>query len=78
MQGYLHDQAAGRRDLQHHDDTIRKNLDAYLRNMTVMEELTRLNVNQELLRKNQALNAAAGNAPLAAELVGLAWAISGW
>jgi hypothetical protein len=71
VQGYLHDQAAGRSDLKHHDETVRKGLDAYLRNIAIMEELTRLNVNQELLRKNKKLNEAAGNAPLVAEVSGL-------
>jgi hypothetical protein len=71
VQGYLHDQAAGRSALQHHDATLRKQLEAYLQNIAVMEGLTRLNVNQALLRKNQTINEAAGNAPLAAEVVGL-------
>jgi hypothetical protein len=71
VQGYLHDKAVGRNDLQHHDEMIRKNLEAYLQNIAVMEELTRLNVNQELLRKNQALNQAAGNGPITAEVAGL-------
>ena len=36
-----------------------------------MEELTRLNVNQALLRKNLIKNEEAGNAPLEAELIAL-------
>jgi hypothetical protein len=71
VQGYLHDKARGRNDLQHHDEMIRKNLEVYLHNIPVMEELTRLNVNRELLRKNQALNQAAGNGPITAEVAGL-------
>ncbi len=69
VQGYLRDKAGDRGDLKHHDATMRKNLDAYLHNIALMEELTRLNVNRALLLKNQALNKAAGNAPIEAEIV---------
>ncbi|NIP97419.1 MAG: hypothetical protein GWO24_29890, partial [Akkermansiaceae bacterium] len=48
-----------------------RHVEAYLENIHAMEELTRLNVNQALLRKNLIMNEDAGHAPIEAELTGL-------
>lgn len=70
-QGYLHDQAQGRDELEKLDATNRKNLDAYLENIHTMERLTRLNVNLALLKKHLAQNQAAGKPTVDAEIVGM-------
>jgi hypothetical protein len=51
---YLHEQSAGRDDLQKLDAENRRNLQAYRANIYVMEQLTRLQTNLALLRKHQA------------------------
>jgi len=68
---YLHDQMLGREDLAKLDAENRANLEAYLRNIHVMEQLTRVQANLSLLRMHQAQNAAAGQDTLDAEVVGL-------
>lgn len=68
---YLHEQALGREDLKRLDAENRANLEAYLRNIHVMEQLTRLNTNLDLLKMHQAENAAAGKPTIEAEVVGL-------
>lgn len=68
---YLHDQALGRADLPRLDAENRAHLDAYVANILVMEELTRLQTNLGLLQQHQAANLAAGMAPIAAEVQAL-------
>ena len=70
-QGYLHDKSLGKDDLTRLDAANRKNLDAYLENIHVMEWLTRLNVNLALLRKHLAQNQAAGRPTLDVEIAGV-------
>jgi hypothetical protein len=70
-QGYLHDKSVGRESLKRLDDTNRQSLDAYLRNIQIMERLTRLNVNLALLRKHADEAKAAANQPVAAEMLAL-------
>lgn len=70
-QGYLHDKLVGRDDLVRLDAANRKQIDAYLNNLAVMERMTRLNVNQALLRKHLAQNEAAGSPTLDVELCGI-------
>jgi len=68
---YLRDEAIGREDLVELDATNRANLEQYIHNIHVMEELTRLQANVRLLKKHQAQNAAAGSPTLDVEVVGL-------
>ncbi len=67
---YLHDKAIGRDDLTKLDADNRRNMEAYLHNVYVMEELTRLQTNLALLKKHQARNVAAGKT-IDIEVVGL-------
>lgn len=50
---YLHDAALGRDHLPRLDAENRRNMEAYVENIRVMEELTRLQTNLALLRKHQ-------------------------
>lgn len=50
---YLHDEALGRDHLPRLDAENRRNIQAYVENIHVMEELTRLQTNLALLRKHQ-------------------------
>ncbi len=50
---YLHEEQHGREDLRKHDAVNRKNMKQYIENIHVMEELTRVQTNLELLRKHQ-------------------------
>jgi hypothetical protein len=68
---YLHEQAIGRDDLSLLDAENRANMDAYIQNIHVMEQLTRLQTNLNLLKIHQAQNLAAGNKPLDVEVAGL-------
>ncbi len=68
---YLHDQSLGRDDLNKLDANNRANLERYIHNVHVMEELTRLQANLNLLKKHQAQNAAAGSPTLDVEVMGL-------
>lgn len=58
-QSYLHDQQQGRDDLAQLDAENRSQVAAYLGNIQIMEQLTRLNTNLALLQKHQATIAAA-------------------
>ncbi len=68
---YFQEQALGREDLRKLDANNRKNLEAYLKNVLVMEELTRVQENLRLLKLHQAQHVAAGKRTLDVELVGL-------
>ncbi len=68
---YLHDQAIGREDLTKLDAENRANMEAYIRNIQVMEQLTRVQTNMNLLKMHQAQNVAAGKDTLDTEVVGL-------
>lgn len=68
---YLRDEALGREDLIKLDAENRANLEAYLRNIQIMEQLTRVQINLNLLRMHQAQNEAAGSETLDTEVVGL-------
>lgn len=70
-QGYLLDETTGKDDLVKLDDRNRGSVDAYLGNIRIMEQLTRLNVNLALLKKHLTTNQASGNPTLDAELVGV-------
>lgn len=67
-QGYLHDKAQGKAPLEKQDAVNRRNVDAYLRNIQVMEKLTRLNTNLALLKKHNKKSKAAGHSPIPIEI----------
>ena len=66
---YLHEQAQQNQDLRQLDAENRRNLDAYLRNIHTMEELTRLQTNLALLRKHHASLVASGKRTIDVELL---------
>jgi len=68
---YRHEEAIGRQDLKSLDAANRANLQRYIRNVHIMEELTRIQVNMDLLKKHQARNAAAGSPTIDVEIAGL-------
>ena len=70
-QGYLHDRTVGRDDWTRLDAANRQSLDAYLENIHIMERLTRLSVNLELLQTHLTQNQAAGRTTIEAEIAGL-------
>ncbi len=70
-QGYLHDQALDRKAVTQLDADNKASVDAYLQNIAMMEELTRLNTNLALLKKHLAETQAAGKATLDAEVCAL-------
>ncbi|MEQ8786186.1 MAG: hypothetical protein RIC55_07795 [Pirellulaceae bacterium] len=65
---YLHDEALGRSDLRSLDAENRRNLRAYMQNIYIMEELTRLQTNLALLRKHQAELVDSGKRTIDVEL----------
>ncbi|MGE0610455.1 MAG: hypothetical protein AB7O62_25425 [Pirellulales bacterium] len=68
---YMHDEMFGRDDLKQLDADNKSNLQQYIRNIHVMEELTRMQTNLALLKKHQAQNVAAGKRTVDVELVGV-------
>jgi len=68
---YLHDQTIGREDMVKLDAENRANMEAYIRNIHIMEQLTRVQANLNLLKMHQAQNVAAGKDTLDTEVVGL-------
>ncbi len=61
----------GRDDLVKLDSANRRDLKKYIRNIHVMEDLTRINTNLRLLRKHQARGFGAGKRTIDVELTGL-------
>ncbi len=70
-QGYLHDKALGRAHLAKLDAKTRAGVQTYLRNIQIMEKLTRLNTNLRLLRNHQARTVATDGKSLTVEMAGL-------
>ena len=68
---YLQDKAAGRDELVRLDAENRANMDRYIQNIHVMEQLTRIQANLQLLKMHQKQNAASGKKTLDAEVAGL-------
>jgi hypothetical protein len=68
---YEHDKQIGRDDLVRLDAQNRAALDAYVRNIHTMEQLTRLQANLNLLKMHHAQNVAAGKPTIDVEVVGL-------
>ena len=69
--GYLHQKQLGREQLKALDAENRRNLQAYLRNVLIMEELTRINTNLRLLKKHHAEAKRTGSRTLEVEVVTL-------
>ena len=69
--GYFHDTMIGRDDWSKLDAENRKNMEQYVKNVHVMEELTRVQTNLALLERHQAQNAAAGKKTIDVEVLGL-------
>ena len=70
-QSYLHDQALGRKSIPQLDSDNRALVDAYLGNIEIMEQLTRLNTNLALLKRHLERAKAAPGDTLQAEVCGL-------
>ncbi len=68
---YLHEKMVGRDDLTHLDASNRRNMEAYIKNIQTMEQLTRIQTNMALVKKHQKTNEAAGKRTLEVEVVGL-------
>ena len=68
---YLRDQAVEKDDWTHLDAVNGSNLEQYIRNIHVMEELTRVQANLALLQTHQTRNIAAGKSTVDAEVLGL-------
>lgn len=68
---YLQDKQLGRADLSKLDADNRRNIKAYIENIHVMEELTRVQTNLALLKKHQAENLAAPKRTIDVEVLGL-------
>ena len=68
---YLHDKAMGRDDLERLDARNLRDIQQYIRNIYIMEQLTRIQTNLALLRKHQANNIAAAKRTIDVELLGL-------
>ncbi len=61
----------GRDDLKKLDADNRKHMDYYIQNIRTMEQLTRIQVNLNLLKKRHAQNVAAGKGTIEVEVMGL-------
>ena len=70
-QGYLHDRNIKRDELDRQDVQNRSQVETYLANIQIMEQLTRLNTNLELLKKNKAMTDAAAVRTLDVEMCAL-------
>jgi hypothetical protein len=68
---YLHEKKLGREELVKLDEANRRNMQAYIRNIHTMEELTRLQTNLALLRRHQERNRLAKMEPLEVEVLGI-------
>lgn len=68
---YLHDQQTKREDFAKLDADNRRNIEAYMRNIYTMEQLTRLQTNLDLLKKHHAQNLEAGKRTIDVEVGGL-------
>jgi hypothetical protein len=68
---YLHDRALGRDHLDRLDALNRQHLEQYAANIRIMEELTRVQTNLDLLKLHHDQNLAAGKGTLDADVLGL-------
>ncbi len=65
---YLHDDKLGRDDFRKLDAENRRNMQHYIDNIRIMEQLTRVQTNLELLRKHQATFLASGKRTVDVEI----------
>ena len=70
-QSYLHDETLERKAIPQLDSDNRALVESYLRNIQIMEQLTRLNTNLALLKKHLAETKAAAKPTLDVEVCGL-------
>lgn len=70
-QYYLHEKSVGRNELEKLDAANRLNLEKYVKNVQIMEQLTRLQTNLALLKMHQAQNIAAGKRTIDVEVLGV-------
>ena len=68
---YLHEKMMGRDGLSKLDAENRENMNRYIENIYAMEQLTRIQINLNLLKKHQARNVAAGESTIEIEMMGL-------
>lgn len=68
---YLHEEMMGRDGLKKLDAENGANMDRYIENIYAMEQLTRIQINLNLLKKHQARNVAAGERTIEVEMMGL-------
>lgn len=68
---YLHEKKLGRDGLEKLDEENRANVEAYVRNILIMEEITRLQENLRLMKMHQQQNIDSGSRTVRVELVGL-------
>ena len=68
---YLHEEMMGRDGLSKLDAENRENMDRYIENIYAMEQLTRIQINLNLLKKHQARNVDSGERTIEVEMMGL-------
>ncbi len=68
---YLHDEKMGKSEFKNLDARNRSAMKAYIRNIYTMEEITRLQTNLRLLKKNQQKNLDAEKRTIDVEVVGV-------
>lgn len=68
---YLHEEMVERDGLKKLDAENRENMNQYIENIYAMEQLTRIQINLNLLKKHQARNVAAGESTIEVEMIGL-------
>ena len=68
---YLHEKMMGRDDLARLDAQKKRNMDRYIENIYTMEELTKIQINIDMLKQKQASNSASDTGTIEVEVVGL-------
>ena len=68
---YLHEKMMGRDDLVRLDAQKKRNMDRYIENIYIMEELTKIQINIDMLKQKQASNSASDTGTIEVEVVGL-------
>ncbi len=68
---YLHEEMMERDGLKKLDAENRANMDRYIENIYAMEQLTRIQINLNLLKKHQARNVDSGERTIEVEMMGL-------
>ncbi len=68
---YLHEEMMGRDGLKKLDAENRANMDRYIENIYAMEQLARIQINLNLLKKHQARNLDSGESTIEVEMMGL-------